>query len=71
MAGGTAGETAGGTVNRVERSIFQVRCKGRNGTCRARLFDARREWTETSIRDAQIAVRCWRCKRVVGLIPKV
>ena len=43
--------------------------QARHAKCHARLFDARVSWSEVSVRDAWLIIKCWRCKRYVGFKP--
>jgi len=51
-----------------------VRCTSRMGDtlCHARLFDVREPWEDApTALDADIAIRCWRCKQIKLLRKKV
>lgn len=49
----------------VSHPVYRVEC----ASCRALLFISRIRWFQTGAARGIVAIKCWRCRRVVSLSP--
>lgn len=49
----------------VSHPVYRVECSA----CRALLFISRIRWFQTGAARGIVAIKCWRCRRVVSLSP--